>query len=69
MILLLRSYAEILSKLDGDEEIKYITKTIKLIKKESVLFEQRYIDTIQTIKKLRDIKSKKLNGDKHLPYI
>ena len=69
MISLLGSYAELLSKLDNDEQIKHITKAIKLIKKESTLHEQQYIDTYKTIKKLGDIKSRILKGDTNFPYI
>ena len=69
MISLLGSYAELLSKLNNDEQIKHITKAIKLIKKESTLHEQKHIDTIKTIKKLGDIKSRTLKGDTNFPYI
>lgn len=69
MITLLGSYAELLSKLDKDEEIKHITKAGKLIKKESKLYEEKYIDTIKTIEKLRNIKSKIQNGDANIMNI
>ena len=42
---------------------------MKLIKKESTLYEQQYIDTIKAIKKLGDIKSRILKGDSNFPYV
>ena len=69
MISLLGSYAELLNKLDNDEQIKHITKAIKFIKKESTLYEQQYVDIIKTIKKLGDIKSRILKGDSNFPYV
>lgn len=69
MITLLGSYAELLSKLDKDEQIKHITKTAKLIKKESKMYQEKYIDTIKTIEKLRNIKSKIQNGDTNIMNI
>ena len=62
MITLLDSYKELLAKLDKDEQIKYITKAIPLIKKESTMYEDKYITTIKTLK-LCKIKSKILAND------
>ena len=56
MITLLDSCVELLAKLDKDEQIKYITKAIPLIKKESTMYEDKYITTIKTLSKLRKIK-------------
>ena len=63
MITLLDSYVELLAKLDKDEQIKYITKAMPLIKKESPVYEDNYITTIKTLSKLRKIKSKILVDD------
>ena len=63
MITLLDSYVELLAKLDKDEQIKYITKAMPLIKKESPVYEDNYITTIKTLSKLRKIKSKILADD------
>ena len=63
MITLLDSYVELLAKLDKDEQIKYITKAMPLIKKESPVYEDKYITTIKTLSKLRKIKSKILADD------
>ena len=45
MITLLDSYAELLAKLDKDEQIRYITKAMPHIKKESTMYEDKYITT------------------------
>ena len=63
MITLLDSYVELLAKLDKDEQIKFITKAMPLIKKESPVYEDKYITTIKTFSKLRKIKSKILADD------
>ena len=63
MITLLDIYVELLAKLDKDEQIKYITKAMPLIKKESPVYEDNYITTIKTLSKLRKIKSKILVDD------
>ena len=63
MITLLDSYVELLAKLDKDEQIKYITKAMPHIKKESTMYEDKYITTIKTLSKLRKIKSKILVDD------
>ena len=63
MITLLDSYVELLAKLDKDEQIRYITKAMPHIKKESTMYEDKYITTIKTLSKLRKIKSKILADD------
>ena len=63
MITLLDSYVELLLNLDKDEQIKYITKAMPLIKKESTMYKDKYITTIKTLSKLRKIKSKILVDD------
>ena len=63
MITLLDSYVELLANLDKDEQIKYITKAMPLIKKESTMYKDKYITTIKTLSKLRKIKSKILVDD------
>ena len=63
MITLLDSYVELLVNLDKDEQIKYITKAMPLIKKESTMYKDKYITTIKTLSKLRKIKSKILVDD------
>ena len=63
MITLLDSYVELLPNLDKDEQIKYITKAMPLIKKESTMYKDKYITTIKTLSKLRKIKSKILVDD------
>ena len=63
MITLLDSYVELLAKLDKDEQIKYITKAMPLIKKESTMYKDKYITTIKTLSTLRKIKSKILVDD------
>ena len=63
MITLLDSYVELLAKLDKDEQIKYITKAMPLIKKESTMYKDKYITTTKTLSKLRKIKSKILVDD------
>ena len=63
MITLLDSYVELLPNLDKDEQIKYITKAMSLIKKESTMYKDKYITTIKTLSKLRKIKSKILVDD------
>ena len=63
MVVLLGIYAELLSKLDKDEQIKYINKAILLAKKESAMYEEKRVDTASTLIKLRKIKSEILNND------
>ena len=67
MITLLDIYVELLAKLDKDEQIKYITKAMPLIKKESTMYEDKYITTIKT-SKLHKIKSKILADDNSYIY-
>ena len=62
MIALLSGYKELLNKLDKDEKIECITKTMKGVRKESTLYEEKYADTIIAFKKLREIKSKILEN-------
>ena len=62
MIALLSGYKELLNKLDKDEKIECITKTMKDVRKESTLYEEKYADTIIAFKKLREIKSKILEN-------
>ena len=57
MIALLGSYAELLSKLEKDEQIKYINKAMMHAKKECKTYEEKYTDTTMTLKKLCEIKS------------
>ena len=45
MIVLIGSYAELLAKLDKDEQIKYINKAMMRAKKECKRYEERYADT------------------------
>ena len=68
MITLLDIYVELLAKLDKDEQIKYITKAMPLIKKESTMYEDKYITTIKTLSKLHKIKSKILADDSSYVY-
>ena len=63
MITLLGSYIELLAKLDKDEQIKHITRAMPLIKKESTVYEDKYITKIKTLSTLRKIKSKILADD------
>ena len=53
MITLLASYIELLGKLDKDEQIKYITKAMSLIQKDSTMYEDKHITTITTLSKLQ----------------
>ena len=69
MIALLGIYAELLSKLSKDEQIKYINKAILLAKKESAMYEEKRVDTASTLIKLRKIKSEILNNDTLNSYI
>ena len=57
MIALLGSYAELLSKLEKDEQVKYINKAMMRAKKECKTYEEKYTDTTMTLKKLCEIKS------------
>ena len=57
MIALLGSYAELLSKLEKDEQVKYINKAMMHAKKECKTYEEKYTDTTMTLKKLCEIKS------------
>ena len=68
MITLLDSYVELLANLDKDEQIKYITKAMPLIKKESTMYEDKYITTIKRLSKLHKIKSKILADDSSYIY-
>ena len=63
MIVLIGSYAELLAKLDKDEQIKYINKAMMRAKKECKRYEERYADTYMALKKLRDVKSEILNSN------
>ena len=56
MIALLGSYIEILAKLDKDEQMKYITKAMFFISKESTLYQDKHITATTTLSKLRKIK-------------
>ena len=69
MIALLGIHAELLSKLSKDEQIKYINKAILLAKKESTMYEEKHVDTVSTLIKLRKIKSEILNNDTLNSYI
>ena len=69
MIALLGIYAELLSKLDKDEQIKYINKAILIAKKEPTKYEEKHVDTASTLIKLRKIKSEILNNDTLNSYI
>ena len=60
MIALLGSYAELLSKLEKDEQVKYINKAMMHAKKECKTYEEKYTDTTMTLKKLCEIKSERL---------
>ena len=57
MIALLGSYAKLLSKLEKDEQVKYINKAMMRAKKECKTYEEKYTDTTMTLKKLCEIKS------------
>ena len=63
MTALLGSYVELLAKLDKDEQIKYITKVMSLIRKEHTMYEDKHITTTTTLSKLCKIKSKILTND------
>ena len=63
MITLLDSYIELLAKLDKDEQIEHITRAMPLIKKESTVYEDKYITKIKTLSALRKIKPKILADD------
>ena len=69
MIALLRSYVELLAKLDKDEQIKYITKAMSLIRKERTMYEDKHITTTTTLSKLCKIKSKILTNDPDISHI
>ena len=69
MIALLHICTELLTKLDRGEQIKYINKAILLPKKESAIYEEKHLDTISTLVKLRKIKSEILNDDTLNSYI
>ena len=69
MIAILGIYAELLSKLDKDEQTKYINKAILIAKKESTMYEEKHVDTVSTLIKLRKIKSEILNNDTLNSYI
>ena len=56
MIALLDSYIKLLAKLDKDEQIKYITKAMSLIRKERTMYEDKHITTTTTLSKVRKIK-------------
>ena len=53
MIALLGSYIEILAKLDKDEQIKYITKAMLLIRNESTMYQDKHIIQQQLIKAMQ----------------
>ena len=63
MIALLGSYAELLSKSEKDEQVKYINKAMMRAKKECKTYEEKYTDTTMTLKKLCEIKSEMLNNN------
>ena len=69
MIALLGIYAELLSKLSKDEQIRYINTAILLAKTESAMYEEKRVDTTSTLIKLRKIKSEILNNDTLNSYI
>ena len=69
MIALLGSCIELLAKLDKDEQIKYITKAMSLIWKESAMFEDKYTATITAMSRLFKIKSKILTGEGNISHI
>ena len=69
MIALLGSYMEILAKLDKDEQIKYITKAMLLIRKESTLYQDKHITATTTLSKLCKIKWRILAGDRNISHI
>ena len=56
MIALLGSYVELLAKLDKDEQIKYITKVMSLIRKERTMYEDKHITATTILSKLLKIK-------------
>ena len=57
MIALLGSYAELLSKLDKNQQIKYINEAMMHVKKQCKTYKEKYTDTTMTLKKLCEIKS------------
>ena len=69
MIALLGSYIEILAKLDKDEQMKYITKAMFFIRKESALYQDKHITATTTLSKLRKIKWRILAGDPNISHI
>ena len=69
MITLLGNYVELLAKLDKDEQIKYISQAMPLIKKESIMYEDKHITTVTSLSKLRKIKSEILGGKTDISYI
>ena len=69
MIALLNSYIEFRHGLDENEKIKAITRTNKDVRKESVMYEEKYADTIIAFVKLRKIKSDILNDDNGNPHL
>ena len=52
MIAILSSYTELLNKLDIDKKTKTINKTMEDVRKESTMFEEKYVDTIIIFEKL-----------------
>ena len=52
MIAILSSYTELLNKLDIDKKTKTINKTMEDVRKESTMFEEKYVDTIIIFGKL-----------------
>ena len=69
MIALLNSYIAFWNGLDENEKVKTITRTIKGVRKESVMYEEKYADTIIAFVKLRKIKSDILNDDNGNPHL
>ena len=69
MIALLGNYVELLAKLDKDEQIKYISQAMPLIKKESIMYEDKHITTVTSLSKLRKIKSEILGGKTDISHI
>ena len=57
MIALLGSYAELLSKLDKNQQIKYINEAMMHVEKQCKTYEEKYTHTTMTLKKLCEIKS------------
>ena len=52
MIAILSSYTELLNKLDIDKKTKTNNKTMEDVRKESTMFEEKYVDTIIIFEKL-----------------